>query len=134
MDRKLNVLIVDDIFTNRLLLSEILRELGHNYKEVENGKTAVDALENDQFDLVLMDIEMPVMNGLETTKYIRTNAPLKLRHIPVVALTAHNPNLFFDDFKDIGFTQLLTKPYSIQKIKNIISNVFENKQPKDKLA
>jgi CheY-like chemotaxis protein len=131
---KLNILIVDDIFTNRLLLSEIIRDLGHKYKEVENGKTAIEALENDHFDLVLMDIEMPVMNGLETTKYIRTNAPFKLRDIPVIALTAHNPNLFFDDFKDIGFSQLLTKPYSIQKIQNIIADVFENEQPKDKLA
>ncbi len=134
MVRKLNILIVDDIFTNRLLLAEILRELGHDYKEVENGKAAIEALENEPFDLVLMDIEMPVMNGLETTQYIRTNGPYKLRHIPVVALTAHNPSLFFDDFKDIGFTQLLTKPYSIQKIHNIITEVIGYEQPKDKSA
>lgn len=126
MNKKLNVLIVDDIFTNRLLLSEIMKDLGHNCKEVENGKMAITELENDQFDIVLMDIEMPVMNGLETTRYIRSSASDHIKNIPVVALTAHNPSLFFEDFKDIGFTQLLTKPYSVQKIHGVLSDLFVN--------
>lgn len=124
MSKKLNVLIVDDIFTNRLLLSEIMKDLGHSCKEVENGKMAIAELERDHFDIVLMDIEMPVMNGLETTQYIRSSTPDHIKDIPVVALTAHNPSLFFEDFKDIGFTQLLTKPYSIQKIHAVLSDLL----------
>lgn len=124
MGKKLRALIVDDIFTNRLLLSEILKDLGHEYEEVENGKQAIEALEQGNYDLVLMDIEMPVMNGLETTRYIRKNSPERIRKIPVVALTAHNPSLFFDDFKDIGFSELLTKPYSIDKIRMLITELI----------
>ena len=67
----MRVLIVDDIFTNRLLLSEILSNLDLEFDEVENGKEAIDAILQKDYDLVLMDIEMPVMNGLETTIYIR---------------------------------------------------------------
>ncbi|MFC2113159.1 response regulator [Bacteroidota bacterium] len=119
----MQALIVDDIFTNRLLLAEILRNLEIEFDEVENGKEAIDAIRNKDYDLVLMDIEMPVMNGLETTKYIREELPWPKNKTFVVALTAHNPQLFFEDFKDIGFDQLLTKPYSVEKISILVENV-----------
>jgi len=120
---KLNVIIADDIFTNRLLLSEIIEELGHSYICVENGQQAIKALENNKIDLVLMDIEMPVMNGLEATKYIREKLPSPKCYTPVIALTAHNPKIFFDDYKDVGFNQLLTKPYSIKKITELFESM-----------
>ena len=117
----MKIIIADDIFTNRLLLSEVVEDLGHEYVLAENGKMAVDALEsNDDIDIVLMDIEMPVMNGLEATKYIREKMDSSKKHIPVIALTAHNPKIFFEDYKDVGFNQLLTKPYSIKKISELL--------------
>ncbi len=119
---KLNIIIADDIFTNRLLLSEIIEDLGHTFITVENGKEAVDALLNNKIDLILMDIEMPVMNGLEATRHIREKLSSPKCYTPVIALTAHNPKIFFDDFKDVGFDQLLTKPYSVKKI----SELFED--------
>jgi CheY-like chemotaxis protein len=119
----MRALIVDDIFTNRLLLAEILRNLDIEFDEVENGKEAIESIQKGGYDLVLMDIEMPVMNGLETTIYIRKKLPHPLNKIFVVALTAHNPQLFFEDFKDVGFDQLLTKPYNIQKINALIEKV-----------
>jgi CheY-like chemotaxis protein len=119
---KLRVIIADDIFTNRLLLSEIIEDLGHTYYTAENGKEAVDKLMSNEIDLVLMDIEMPVMNGLEATKYIREKLPSPKCYTPVVALTAHNPKIFFDDFKDVGFSQLLTKPYSVKKITELLES------------
>ena len=119
---KLNIIIADDIFTNRLLLSEIIEDLGHDFITAENGKEAVDALLNNKIDLVLMDIEMPVMNGLEATRYIREKLPSPKCYTPVIALTAHNPKIFFDDFKDVGFDQLLTKPYSVKKITELFDS------------
>lgn len=114
------IVIADDFYTNRLLLSEIIEDLGHKYITAENGKEAVDALVNNEVDLVLMDIEMPVMNGLEATKFIREKLSPPKCNTPVIALTAHNPKIFFNDFKDVGFDQLLTKPYSIDKITNLL--------------
>lgn len=116
----LKILIVDDIIINRMLLLAIIEELGCECREAEDGKVAVDLLQKENFDLVFMDIEMPVMNGLETTKYIREKLPAPLSEIPIIALTAHNPSMFFDDFKSAGFTNLLTKPYSIDKVLSII--------------
>ena len=122
----MKILIVDDIFTNRLLLAEVIKSIGHEYVQVENGKEAVEALLIDNFDLILMDIEMPVMNGLETTKFIRENFDAPKNAIPIIALTAHNPQLFFEDFKDVGFDKLLTKPYNIDKIASLIGELNIN--------
>jgi CheY-like chemotaxis protein len=118
--KKIKVLIVDDIFTNRLLLSEILSDIGYEYLEAENGKQAINIIISQEVDLVFMDIEMPVMNGLETIKYIRDKIPFPKNKITIVALTAHNPYTFFEDYNDAGFDGLLTKPYSIERIKATI--------------
>jgi CheY-like chemotaxis protein len=119
----MKILIVDDIFTNRLLLVEVIRNIGHDFVQAENGRDAVEALLREDFDLILMDIEMPVMNGLETTRFIRDNFDSPKNKVPIVALTAHNPQLFFEDFKDVGFDKLLTKPYSIDKIALLIDEI-----------
>lgn len=121
----MRALIVDDIFTNRLLLTEILGSLDVEYEEVENGKEAIEAIESNDYDLVLMDIEMPVMNGLETTRHIRTQMPWPKNNTFIVALTAHDPARFFEDFRGVGFNELLTKPYNSEKISKLIEQVKE---------
>lgn len=119
----LNILIVDDIFTNRYLLSELIKSTGNNPIMAENGEEALKILETESIQLVFMDIEMPVMNGIETTNYIRNKLPAPLNSIPIIALTAHNPELFFEDFADVGFDELVTKPYSVEKIRMQIENL-----------
>jgi CheY-like chemotaxis protein len=116
----IRLLIVDDIFVNRVLLSEIASEIGCEFKLASNGKEAIQQLQSLHFDMVLMDIEMPVMNGLETTKFIRNEFDKDKAKIPIVALTAHNPNDFFEEFNSAGFDELLTKPYLISKIQKVI--------------
>lgn len=117
----MKVLIVDDIVINRILLTEIISELGFDHSEAKNGKKAIEILQNEEINIVLMDIEMPVMNGLETTRYIRTKINDSKRNVPIIALTAHDPNDFFDDFSTTGFNKLVTKPYTIEKISKILS-------------
>lgn len=118
---KYNVLLVDDIFINRVLLTEIIQEIGSNYTEARNGKEAIELLEKEDFDIVFMDIEMPVMNGFETTRYIRKNFKPPKCTIPIVAITAHDPNSFFEEYSDVGFDELITKPYSVEKLRRIIN-------------
>ncbi|HPD95798.1 MAG: response regulator [Bacteroidales bacterium] len=119
------VLIVDDILVNRLLLMEILKNVCDSCVEAQNGKEAIEKLQKDNsIDVVLMDIEMPVMNGLEATKHIREDLPSPLKFTPIIALTAHNPATFFDDFKNVGFDYLLTKPYSVDRIRDAINKVL----------
>lgn len=121
------LLIVDDIYVNRVLLAEIASEIGCEYKLASNGKEAIDKLKDHAFDMVLMDIEMPVMNGLETTKFIRTEFDSDKSNIPIIALTAHNPNDFFDEFNSAGFNKLLTKPYLLNKIQSVIEEFHQPK-------
>ncbi|MBN1181254.1 MAG: response regulator [Bacteroidales bacterium] len=119
----MKILVVDDIFTNRLLIKEIVSDIGFEVEEAINGKEAIDTFSKKDFDVILMDIEMPVMNGIETTQHIRRHFDFPKCDVPIIALTAHNPSLFFDDYSDVGFSQIITKPYSLNKIKTTIENV-----------
>ena len=125
--RKSKILIVDDIFSNQLLLISIIESTGNDYKVASNGKIAVAALEAEDFDLILMDIEMPVMNGVETTKYIRKNFEEPKKSIPIIALTAHNKFEFFENINQAGFTEFLTKPYSLEKFRSMMQKYTDNK-------
>jgi CheY-like chemotaxis protein len=116
----IRILVVDDIVSNRFLLSELITSTGNEVVLVDNGEKAIEAMRQQEFHLIFMDIEMPVMNGIETTQYIRNELPSPQNSIPIVALTAHNPVHFFDDYSDVGFDELITKPYSVDKIREMI--------------
>ncbi len=121
--KKISFLIVDDIIMNRILLKEIISDHAGSIIEACNGKEALEILKNNDIDVVLMDIEMPVMNGVETTRHIRNKFDFPKSKVIVIALTAHNPDDFFDDYNNAGFNELLTKPYSFEKITNILESV-----------
>ncbi|MDF1549583.1 MAG: response regulator [Bacteroidales bacterium] len=125
------ILIVDDIFSNRLLLSSALEGLGLASKSVGNGQAAIDLLQEEAFSMVLLDIEMPVMNGLETVRYIRKQMKDPVRNMPVVALTAHNPNEYGDEIQSAGFSEILTKPYSIDKLQNLLDKYLTKDNSKN---
>ena len=114
------ILIVDDIFSNRLLLSSTLDSIGIASKTVENGQKAIELLQVDDFGMVLLDIEMPVMNGIETAKYIREEMTDVYNKLPIIALTAHNPDEYGGRINEAGFNEILSKPYSVEKLGNII--------------
>lgn len=118
----LRILVVDDIYTNRYLLAELIRMTGNEAILAENGAQALEILQRETIHMIFMDIEMPVMNGIETTSHIRNKLPSPLNVIPVIALTAHNPELFFEDYSDAGFDELITKPYSVDKIRSRIED------------
>jgi len=116
----MTILITDDILYNRILIKEIAEKAGYTCIEAMNGKEAITIIEQTPVDLLLLDIEMPVMNGLETITYIRNHSNKKIKSMPVVALTAHNPSLFFNDHKEAKFNNILTKPYSPERVISMI--------------
>lgn len=123
---KYKILIADDIFVNRILLSEIVEETGAESIMAKNGKEAIDIIQqNDDINLVLMDIEMPVMNGIETTEHIKKNLSEPKCNIPIVAITAHDSNSFLDEYNEVGFDELITKPYSVAKLEGIINKLLK---------
>lgn len=118
---KLKVLVVDDIFANQFLLASMLEEMDCNIRTASNGREVFDNLANEMFDIIFMDIEMPVMNGIEATRKLKGDP--KYRTIPVVALTAHNLEDFSSEFEDAGFDTILEKPYSSEGIAEVIAKL-----------
>ena len=89
--RALRVLVAEDNVVNRRLVTTLLQKRGHDVTAVANGRAAVQAIDTSAraFDLVLMDVQMPEMSGLEATQAIRDRERSTRRHVPIVALTAH---------------------------------------------
>jgi two-component system, sensor histidine kinase and response regulator len=85
----LNILLVEDNPVNRRLAQHVLEKEGYTVAAVDNGAAALKGLERERFDLVLMDVQMPRMDGIETTAAIRNREKTTGGHIPIVALTAH---------------------------------------------
>jgi signal transduction histidine kinase/CheY-like chemotaxis protein len=85
---KLHILLAEDNPVNRKLALRMLEKWGHTVVAVNNGRAAVDQVDREHFDLILMDISMPEMDGLEATSVIRANSK-GARHVPIIAMTAH---------------------------------------------
>lgn len=117
------VLVVDDIDTNLQMMIEMLEQLGATPITAQNGKEALKILSDNSVDLIFMDIKMPVMNGMEATKRIKSNETTK--DIPVVALTASSVSLDRKKVMEDGFDDYLTKPFNISDLLSIMSNYLE---------
>ncbi|MBM1172560.1 hybrid sensor histidine kinase/response regulator [Microvirga arabica] len=107
--RPLSILVADDNSTNRMVVSKILERGGHSAHCVANGEDALNALETGRFDLVIMDINMPVMTGIEATKLFRFTEPQGTR-IPIIALTADATPDVVARTVEAGMDACLTKP------------------------
>jgi two-component system sensor histidine kinase RpfC len=120
--RKLHILIADDNRTNQRVVAKILERAGHRTTIVGNGEEALDALEHNDFALVLMDVNMPVMNGLEATKLYRFTA-LGLPHVPIVALTADITPEVAQRCKEAGMDACLTKPIEPVRLLEVLDQM-----------
>ena len=88
-DRRLNILLAEDNLVNQRLAIRILQNAGHLVRTATNGNQAVSASLDDSIDLILMDIQMPELDGLEATELIRRREKLTGKHLPIIAMTAH---------------------------------------------
>jgi PAS domain S-box-containing protein len=122
--RSLKILIVEDNAANMLYVTTLLKKLGHRTASAANGREALDALEQDCFDLVLMDIQMPVMNGEDAHKGIRTLEKVTGLHQPVIALTSYALVGDRENFLSQGFDGYLSKPFDAEALKEEICRVF----------
>jgi CheY-like chemotaxis protein len=106
------VLVVDDVEVNRLIAIDLLNRMGIQAAEAVNGLEALQAVQEEQFDLVLMDVQMPVMDGLAATAAIR-GLPTLVAHVPIIAITRGSPA---DEARCTasGMNDFLIKPISIE--------------------
>ncbi|MCW5912188.1 MAG: response regulator [Cyclobacteriaceae bacterium] len=115
-----SILLVEDNDINRLYASSILKMWGCHFETAENGVVALEKIRNHSFDAILMDVQMPVMDGLETTKAIR-QGDLKKRNVLIIALTANATQQDYQKCLDAGMNDCITKPFTQQDLFNILN-------------
>ncbi len=119
--RPLGVLLAEDNAVNATMTSALLAKLGHQVRVVSDGQAAVEAVSAGTFDVVLMDVQMPVLDGLEATRVIRQAEQTSGRHVPIVALTANA--MKGDDLLCLsaGMDAYLPKPVSVEALKDVLT-------------
>lgn len=117
-------LVAEDNVVNQRLAKALLEKDGHTVTVVHNGMEAVSAFETGQFDLVLMDVQMPLMSGLEAAANIRAKERLTGGHIPIIALTAHAMNEDRQRCLEAGMDHYVSKPIKIEKLLEAIHAVY----------
>jgi PAS domain S-box-containing protein len=105
--KNIKVLVVEDIALNQLLMKTILDDFGFQCDIADNGKVAVEKLQNNFYDIILMDLQMPEMNGFEATEHIRSKMNLKL---PIIALTADVTTVDLAKCTSVGMNDYIAKP------------------------
>jgi len=124
--KRLNILVGEDNETNQKVIKNILEHGNHNVTVAENGEIVLDILENKNFDLIILDMHMPVMGGLEAAKIFRFMNPNK-KHVPIMMLTANATVEAVEACKEAKLDAYLTKPVNPEKLLNTISSlVSEN--------
>lgn len=120
-EKKLNVLAVDDNNTNCALIRAVLKKLGHTCLTAADGNEALELVKEHSFDIILMDIEMPGLDGIEAAKAVRRGDCGKDKAgIPVVALTAHALKEVRDKSFEAGINGYITKPVDITKLNEVL--------------
>lgn len=127
---KVRVLIVDDVEANRTITRLILKENGFEFKEAVDGKEAIEMLETFEPDIILMDINMPVMDGLESMLTIRASGG-RFAEIPIVAVTAGGFKGDRYELMNQGFSEYILKPFKTEGLLSTINNLTENSEPKE---
>ena len=122
-ERSLRVLLAEDNPVNQTLAMRILERLGHKVEVVNNGKEALRQVQAEEFDLILMDVQMPEMDGLEATTAIRQAETGTGKHTPIVAMTAHAMKGDREKCLSAGMDGYLSKPVRIDELKQILSEI-----------
>ena len=123
---QVRILLAEDNVVNRKVATKIIEKAGHWVYSVENGLEALEATDAMEFDLVLMDIQMPVMDGFEATKAIRAREDEKGGHLPIIAVTAHTLDDFKDKCMEVGMDDFMSKPISVSGLRSVVAQYDEN--------
>jgi CheY-like chemotaxis protein len=120
----LRILLVEDSLVNQKLATALLEKQGHTVEVATNGGEAVTACQTRAFDVVLMDVEMPIMDGLEATGHIREWEKASQSHLPIVAMTAHARKGDRERCLEAGMDDYISKPIRAQQLLDTLEEVL----------
>ena len=123
INRRLSILLVDDDSINRFSARTLLEQAGHRVIEAENGQVAIEKEKSQFFDVILMDVHMPVMNGVLATRTIREGST-KGKQVPIIGLTASVMNDEKDLYLKAGMNAVVEKPILIEKLMKTIQQLL----------
>jgi two-component system, sensor histidine kinase and response regulator len=126
--KPLNILLVEDNVVNQKLAIGVLGKYGHETTLAQNGQEALDLLEDRTYDLILMDVQMPVMDGLTATREIRRRESLNGAHIPIIAMTAHAMKGDREECLEAGMDEYVPKPIRIAHLLDVFDRVIGNSE------
>jgi DNA-binding response OmpR family regulator len=118
IEKKPCILIAEDFEENRTALTLILKFAGFDVIEAEDGRKAVEAVRQEEPDLVLMDVTLPVLDGLQATREIRSDE--KFERLPIIILSAHDSEEIRREAAEAGGSEYLSKPFEIAELKKLI--------------
>jgi len=123
--RNLNILLAEDNLLNVKVTKSFLQKSGHTVTVVSNGNEVMQKIKDNSYDLILMDIEMPEMDGIEAAQLIREGGSnVKNKNIPIIALTAHALDEIKDKCKYAGMNHFITKPIDFKKLDFAMTQVL----------
>ena len=128
---ELSILVAEDNAVNRRLLTKVLESNGHRVTAAANGKEAVQKFATEPFDLILMDVEMPEMDGLEATRIIRATEQAQGTHIPVYAITAHTLTADRDSCFESGMDGFISKPIAVDDVLKLAADIGLGQRPEE---
>lgn len=118
---KKKILIAEDSSVILNLTKKILVQQNFEIVTVKNGQSVLEKLENESFDLILMDINMPILDGMETTRKIREMNNDKISSLPIFAITGNASNYSIDEFKAVGINEYLQKPLDFDRLVSLVN-------------
>ncbi|MFW5488345.1 MAG: ATP-binding protein [Desulfovibrio sp.] len=130
VNQQWRILVVEDNPINSTTAIRMLQILGFEADAVEDGSHVLSALQQGSYDCVLMDVQMPVMNGLDATRAVRTEAPPDIRDIPIVAMTAHAMKGDREICIAAGMDEYLSKPLDMRLMEKMLREVLQLPQQK----
>lgn len=127
---KKRILLAEGFKPSEKVMAEILKMLGWEYDTANNGYDVILALKDKRFDLLLLDLELPQLDGFETIEHIRKKLEYPINTIPVMAMINRDFSSDFNQtYKDEGFDEIIVKPFSIDELDEKIKELFYRKNP-----
>lgn len=120
------IIIAEDSSVIQNLTRKILSIQNYEIISVKNGRDVLKKLDEDRCDLILLDINMPIMDGIECAKQIRSHSKDSIKNIPIIAISGNAKNYTVEDFKSMGINDYLPKPLDYDQMVDMVSQYTQD--------